>query len=162
MYLNAAKYSCLPILSTIGFLNRSKYMSFDEYILSREVQFLHQQFFKFPAPPELTSRYLRLHSESPILFEASQAEARTVSIVVNKQLDALGIEPWLRGSTRRHLLSRKLLLIAYLSECDAAHLEFRQEVRGQLPCWMHLCFAPLQGAWHLLAGRLQKAMHELI
>jgi hypothetical protein len=77
-------------------------------------------------------------------------------------LDALGIEPWLRGGLQRHLLSRKLLLIAYLGECDAVHPGFRQAVSGRMPSCLQLCGAGMLGAWHLLAGRFQKAVYGLL
>jgi hypothetical protein len=86
-----------------------------------------------------------------------------MATIVQKHLDALGIEPWLRrGSATRHLLSRKLLLIAYLAECDAEHLEFRLEIRGRLRSLVHLCCGALWAGWHLLKGRLQKALHGLL
>jgi hypothetical protein len=137
-------------------------MPVDVCNLSHEVQVLHQQFFRSPAPPALIDQYLRFHAESPTLVQATPQELRTVATIVHKRLDALGIEPWLRGGAQRHLLSRKLLLIAYLAECDAAHLGFRRAVSGRLPSCLQLCGAGVRGAWHLLTGRLQKAMYGLL
>ena len=137
-------------------------MPVDVCNLSQEVQILHQQFFLNPAPPALIDRYLQFHTESSTLVEATPQELRTVATIVYKRLDALGIEPWLRGGEQRHLLSRKLLLIAYLGECDAAHLGFRQAAIGRLPSCVQLCGTAVRGAWHLLVGRLQKAMYGLL
>lgn len=137
-------------------------MPVDGCHLSREVQLLHQQFFRSPAPPALIVQYLRFHAESPTLVQATPQELRTMATIVHWRLDALGIEPWLRGGAQRHLLSRKLLLIAYLGECDAAHLGFRQAVSGRLPSSLHLFGAALRGVWHLFAGRLQKAVYGLL
>ena len=97
-----------------------------------------------------------------MLVQATPLELHTVATIVHKQLDALGIEPWLRDGVRRHLLSRKLLLIAYLGECDAVHPGFRQAVSGRIHSYMQLCGAGLGGAWHLLVGRLQKAVYGLL
>ncbi len=130
--------------------------------LSHEVQVLHQQFFRNPAPPALVGQYLRFHVVSPMLVQATPRELLTVATIVHKRLDALGIEPWLRGGVQRHLLSRKLLLIAYLGECDAAHRGFRRAVSGRMPSCLQLCGAGMLGAWHLLAGRLQKAIYGLL
>jgi hypothetical protein len=137
-------------------------MPVDACNLSQEVQVLHQQLFRSPAPLALIDQYLRFHAESPALVQATPQELRTVATIVHKRLDALGIEPWLRGGAQRHLLSRKLLLIAYLGECDAEHLGFRQAVSGRLPSCSQLCGAGVLGVWHLLTGRLQKAMHGLL
>ena len=130
--------------------------------LSHEVQVLHQQFFRSPAPPALVDQYLRFHAESPMLVQATPQELLTMATIVHKRLDALGIEPWLRGTSYRHLLSRKLLLIACLGECDAEHLGFRRAVSGWLPSCLQLCGSAVWGAWHLLAGRLQKAIYGLL
>ena len=137
-------------------------MPVDACNLSHEVQVLHQQFFQSPAPPALIDKYLRFHAESSTLVQATPQELRTVATIVHKRLDAFGIEPWLRGGAQQHLLSRKLLLIAYLGECDAEHLGFRRAVSGRLPSFLLLCGAALWGGGHLLTGRLQKAMYGLL
>jgi hypothetical protein len=130
--------------------------------LLHEVQVLHLQFFRCAAPKTLIDGYLRFHAESPNMVYATQDEHQTVATVVNKRLDALGIEPWLRGGSPRHLLSRKLLLIAYLAECDAAHPDYRQAVRGCLRSFLQLGSSALVGGWHLLKGRLQMVAYGLL
>ena len=137
-------------------------MSIEMFNLSYELRVLHFQFFRSPAPPELINRYLRFHAESPTLVQATPQELHTVATIVHMRLDALGIEPWLRSSERRHLLSRKLLLIAYLAECDASHEGFRKEASGQITSCLQLCGVALWGALHLLVGRLQKALYGLL
>lgn len=130
--------------------------------LSREVEMWHLQFFRSPAPQRLIDGYIAFHAESPEIMRATDDEFRTIATIVQKQLDAIGIEPWLRGGGTRHLLSRKLLLIAYLAECDAEHPLFRREIRGWLRSLVHLCCCALWAGWHLLKGRLQKALYALL
>lgn len=134
----------------------------DACYLSHEVQVLHLQFFRRPAPQSLVEAYLKFHVDSLMLMQATDDELRTVVVVVNKGLDALGIEPWLRGGSARHLLSRKLLLIAYLAECDAAHLESSRGVRGRWRSLVQLFRSTVIGTGHLLKGRLQKALYGLL
>ena len=137
-------------------------MTIDQINLTREVEVLHRQFFRRDAPHGLIEGYLRIHAELPDLVRANDDELRTMRIIIEKELDALGIEPWLRFGAERHLLSRKLLLTAYLAECDAAHLEFRQELKGRIRSLTHLCWSTALAAIHLLRGRLQKAFYELL
>lgn len=137
-------------------------MTTDQINLTREVEVLHRQFFQRDAPHEFIEGYLRIHAELPDMARASDSELRTVKIIIKKELDALGIEPWLRSGPERHLLTRKLLLIAYLAECDSAHPEFRQEVRGRVRSLAQLCRSTALAATHLLRGRLQKALYELL
>ena len=68
--------------------------------------------------------YVRAHFEMFELRDAPDIQFSTVRAIVNKKLNAVLIEPWLRGGMRRHILSRKLLLISYLAECDADHPEY--------------------------------------
>lgn len=130
--------------------------------LRREAEFLHRQFFQRDALEGFIDGYLRIHAELPDMARASDNELRTVKVIVEKELDALGIEPWLRSGPERHLLSRKLLLTAYLAECDSAHPEFRQAVRGRGRSLAGLFRSMALAAAHLLKGRLQKAWYELL
>lgn len=62
----------------------------DACYLSHEVQVLHLQFFRRPAPQSLVEAYLKFHVDSLMLMQATDDELRTVVAVVNKGLDALG------------------------------------------------------------------------
>jgi hypothetical protein len=137
-------------------------MTIDQINLTREVEILHRQFFRRDAPHELIKNYTRAHAELSSVWQASASELRTVRIIIAKELNALGIEPWLRSGSERHLLSRKLLLIAYLAECDATHLEFRREEKGRVRSLAQLCRSSALAAVYLLRGRFQKALHGLL
>jgi len=130
--------------------------------LTHEVQVLHLQFFDKAAPQELIKAYVKFHIDSPKLVQATNEEIQTVVTVINKELDAFGIEPWLRGGPTRHLLSRKLLLISYLAECDAAHLEYSQLLKGRWRTFVQLLCNSVNGIGHLLKGRFQKALYGLL
>ena len=130
--------------------------------LTHEVQVLHLQFFGTVAPQELIKAYVKFHLDSPKLVQATNEEMQTVFTVINKELDAFGIEPWLRGGPTRHLLSRKLLLISYLAECDAAHLESSQLLKGRWGILVQLFCNSVNGVGHLLKGRFQKALYGLL
>lgn len=134
----------------------------DYSMLIREVDLLHRQIFGRVAPPGLVQHYVRAHAELADLTEASQQEIRTVRIVVERGLDASAIEPWLRSRPTTHLLTRKLLLVAYLAECDAEHPEFRRQVTGRVRGFMQLGRSSALGVMHLLRGRLQKVLHGLL
>jgi hypothetical protein len=130
--------------------------------LSDEANLLHQQFFGRTATTEFVNLYLKAHTEIPDLSDASVEEGRTVRLVFAKRLNAFGLEPWLRAGTRRHLLSRKLMLVAYLAECDGAHPEFRRAEIGRLRSWVTLSWCGLKGSFRLLRGRWQKARYGLV
>ncbi len=137
-------------------------MTTDQIYLKHEVEVLHRQFFQCDAPHGLIESYLKIHNELPDMASTSDIELRTVRVIIEKNLDAPGIEPWLRSRHERHILSRKLLLIAYLAECDAAHPNYRMGVEGRFHCLLYLGKNMTVAAFHLFRGRLQKAMYDLI
>lgn len=110
----------------------------------------------------MAQAYVQAHFDLPDLSLASEAEARTVRVIVDRKLDALAIEPWLRRGPRRHLLSRKLMLVAYVMECDGGHPEIRQELTGRYAGFASLCATSIASALRMARGRLQMMMHGLV
>ena len=131
-------------------------------ILTHEAEILHRQFFQRNASPRFIEDYVKAHKELPALARANDNELRTMRTVINRRLDALGIEPWLRHGPKRHLLSRKLLLIAYLAECDAAHTELRREVVGRTHGLARLGWCGILATIRLVRGRLQRDFYGLL
>lgn len=129
--------------------------------LAREAAYLHQQLLRRVAPAALVENYLRAHAELPELSEAHAAQLRTVRVIVERGLDALGIEPWLRTRRVRHMLTRKLLLLAYLTECDAGQPEFRHRSTGSWLAWPRMGCAVVIAGVSLLRGRMQIGRHGL-
>ncbi|MGC3987901.1 MAG: hypothetical protein QM777_26010 [Pseudorhodoferax sp.] len=130
--------------------------------LMREARFLHQHFFGRGASAQFVDAYCRAHSDLPELQAFKAVELATVRTIVERDLDALAIEPWLRRPGRRHPLSAKLLLVAYLAEADASHAEFSRgtpSVRCTLCRFVTVCIA---AGTQLLWGRVLRARHGLI
>ena len=130
--------------------------------LIHELEIFHYQFFSCVPPVVTVSAYIAAHRDKPELFYASESEIRTINIIVEKNINALGIEPWLRISSKRHLLSRKLLLISYLAECDAAHQDFRQESKGLFHSFIGIFFSLSLGAFLLVKGRIDISIYGLL
>lgn len=131
-------------------------------VLCAEARYLHRSlFYRYPTE-NLVDAYLRAHIEIPDLRAIDTRQLGTVNLVVKHSLDAVGIEPWLRVKVRRHALSAKLLLIAYLAECDAGHPEFVRHVTGGWLALASMGNAVLISIFRLLRGRIQKAWHGLV
>lgn len=123
-----------------------------------EAQHLHWCLFRRDAPRALIDSYLLAHIDIPELRACSPDQEQAIRVIVNKRLDAVAIEPWLRGGARRHLLSSKLLLIAYLAECDGRHSEFARRSRGG---WTNIVLTGLTAWAALLRGGYLKMRHGL-
>lgn len=126
--------------------------------LKSEGKYLHQCLFRREAPAPLIINYLEVHAAMPELNEGAVAQQRTLDRIVEKKLDATAIEPWLRTKSRRHLLSSKLLLLAYLAECDGQHSEFQRQSRGR----RRFVLDGGMAVFTALRGLLSKIRHGLV
>jgi hypothetical protein len=130
--------------------------------LRSEALHLHRQIFRREPTAFLVDCYLRAHAEIPELNLTDDAHQRAMSVIVGRQLDAAGIEPWLRGGPKRHPLSAKLLLIAYLAECDACHPEFSRHARGKGNALLRMVRTTAGALIRMLRGRIQKILHDIV
>lgn len=133
----------------------------DPVVLERELRYFHKCLFQREPPPSLIKLYHDVHHDRADLFEASGNEAADVLKIVTKELDAVGIEPWLRFQTQRHLLSRKILLVMYLAETGGRHqMNFMFEERPSLiRTWWHIAKNSLSGVFHLVKGFIQARIY---
>jgi hypothetical protein len=102
----------------------------DADYLTKEVGLFYRQLYKLYPSDSFVSLYLQAHLHSNVLNALDTNELSSVIKVVNNKLDAVAIEPWLRKKgQKRHVLSSKLLLVSFLSECDSHHQEFFRKTR---------------------------------
>ncbi len=128
-------------------------------VLGLEAEHLHRCLFYCEAPQSLVTSYLQAHAVMPEMRAPILDQLRTINVIVEKRLDAVAIEPWMRQRKRRHILTSKLLLVAYLAECDGLHASF---LRGATAGNFTLFLAGLRGGFGLLRGGVQKARHGLV
>ena len=130
--------------------------------LEREARYLHLALFGRPPPQSLVLLYLAAHLERVDLFDAPEHDMNALARIVARRLDATGIELRLRRRGRRHLLSRKLLLVSYIAECDGRHPEPRRVPGGMLPAYAALLVNGLRAATRMLRGRFQAWRHGIV
>lgn len=157
--MTAARGSDVQPLSAA---DRATLVAWDPGALTDEVNYLHRLWFGRSPSPGLVAAYLAAHSDRADLFTAPASQQRTVQRVVQRRLDALGIEQWLRTPGTRHVLSRKLLLMAYIAECDALHHEFTAPATGHSGSLFGLGLAGLRAVTRLIRGRIEISVHGLV
>jgi hypothetical protein len=86
--------------------------------LELEAEYLYERLFRARPSQSVVLHYCQVHAERDDLMRADEAEARTVRLVAEKQLNPIAVELVVRRLRPRHLLSRKLLLLTYLAECS--------------------------------------------
>lgn len=130
--------------------------------LEREARYLHHALFGRAPPPSLVPLYVSAHLERADLFDAPEREMNELARIVALGLDATGIEMRLRRPGRRHLLSRKLLLVSYIAECDGQHPESRRVPQGMPAAHAALLSSGVRAAVCMLRGRLQAWRYGIV
>ena len=87
--------------------------------LVREAEHLYRSLFNCEIPAGLVGGYVDVHRSLAKEWHPTPAEERTLHLIVELSLDAAALEPWLRRKGSLHIVSVKLLLLAYLDECAA-------------------------------------------
>jgi hypothetical protein len=131
-------------------------------LLRDEAKYLHLSMFSQYPSNVISDAYVRAHTEIPELRLFDEQQLKTVQIVIAHNLDALGIEPWLRGKKSRHALGAKILLLAYLAECDASHPEFSRCASTARMAFINMGLAALKAGLSLLRGRIHKQWYGLV
>jgi hypothetical protein len=126
-----------------------------------EVTFLHQQMFYRNPSDSLVNSYLSAHRYLPELRRIEPAQMRLIQKIISKQLSVMGIEPWLRTKGDRHPITSKLLLISYLSECDASHPEFNRKHHCNKNGLLAIIRQGINGVFCLIHGRLEMIRHGI-
>ena len=100
--------------------------------LRAECKYLYRCFFGRSPTIEFVNQYLAAHAVIDGLLNSSCLYDKSIELILLHKLHAIHIEPWLRVASPRHPLTTKLLLIAYIAECDGKHLEFTRQSSGKL------------------------------
>jgi len=129
--------------------------------LTTEAKYLYFHFFQRIASNQFVKLYIKAHMESEWLMDLPQSELAQVRTILDKKLDAVAIEPWLRKSIRLHALSSKLLLVSYLSECDTMNQEYsRKYLSGSLSI-LKIITLSIKSFFRLMRGFLQKFFYGI-
>jgi len=126
-----------------------------------EVTFFHQHMFARIPSESLVNSYLSAHRYLPELRRIEPAQIRLIQKIISEQLSVMGIEPWLRTKGDRHPITSKLLLISYLSECDACHPEFNRKHHCKEHGLLAIIRQGIKGVFCLIHGRLEMIRHGI-
>ena len=137
-------------------------MPVEREILFVEIRYLYTLIFHRYPTNKIIEFYLRAHAEITDFRDADKSQLETVRIIVTRRLDAIGIEPFFRGGEVRHILASKMLLLAYLAECEGAHSEFLHDNSCGHMALVSIFFAAIQAAIHIMRGCIQKAWYGLV
>lgn len=134
----------------------------DRDVLEKEVYHLHQSLFGRPPSASVVNHYFQAHIIMPEFHRIDDTEVQTVRTVIEKKLDAIVVEPWLRNKNRHHLLSKKIFLISYISECDAEHIEYNNHIENRFIYFAVMMFECVRASFNLAQGLYLKVRYGLV
>jgi hypothetical protein len=131
-------------------------------MLLEELRYLYALIFHRCPTNKILESYVRAHAEIVDFRDADKSQLKTVRIIVINRLDAIGIEPFFRGREIRHILSAKMLLLAYLAECEGTHSEFSHDNSCGHMALVSIFYAVIEATIHVMRGCIQKALYGLV
>ena len=132
-------------------------------LLRLEATYLYNCLFHQAASENLLAGYVKAHQKIQALRSIQPKQQVGITQIVTRQLDAVGIEFWLRSGEPRHALSCKLLLLIYLAECGgqlSSQLVRGSSTQGYL--WWKIALDLGRTGFYTLRGGYQKLRYGLV
>jgi hypothetical protein len=131
--------------------------------LKREADLFHSQLFAVVPSSWLVEQYLSFHQKVGWLATFDESQVNTLRVVVERRLNAVGVEFWLRDPRALHPLTAKLTLVSYLAECERGHPRFCRRVSLSQPraLW-RLGVEALKGGGLMMIGFVQRRRYGLL
>ncbi len=141
----------------MSIVNTSSYISPDLssaviLFLREECNHFYRCFFGRLPTTQFVNQYLVAHSAIDGLLNPACLHDKSIELILLHKLHAVNIEPWLRTANPRHPLTTKLLLIAYIAECDGSHPVFTRKSSGKLIGKLILLWDSIKSGVNLLHG----------
>jgi len=109
--------------------------------------------FGFSPSSEFIHHYVVANQECSDLH-ADIVEVDFIRYIIKNEHSVLAIETALRRKVNRHLLSRKIILVSYIAECDGTHREAYGFSISTFYFWIILPLWGIRALTRLLIGRL--------
>jgi len=128
--------------------------------LTDEVVYFHKSMFGFEPNLELIRHYVSANQQCSELH-ADSCEIELIHHLIKKKLNVLAPESALRCRVNRHLLTRKMILLAYIAECDDVHRHSYDLSVSSFYFWIILPFWGARAIFRLLLGKILVARFGL-
>ena len=127
--------------------------------LSCEGYHLFRCLFDSDPPSGFIEYYIEVNEHLAKYNNFTDDELRTISLIVERKINATAVEPWLRRKKRRHILTAKLLIIVYWAESiSLPNKVFRSGESGKIV----VILETLNSIKALLLGGLLKVRYGLV
>ena len=129
--------------------------------LSREAEVFHQVIFGRPAPQDIREAFVS--ANKLLLTNVSNMTPVRIDVILQRSLDVEAIEFALRRRDPQNLLTKKLLILCYLTEPRSAYFSaFVNEEHQPVKAFIKLSFATFRSVYKLLKGHLLIRIYDVV
>ncbi len=133
----------------------------DSEQLSREAEFLHQKIFGWSISETTQAAYVS--ANETLLPNATNASMVSMQLIVRQSMDVEAIEFALRRRMPENILTKKLLILLYLTESRSDYFSvFVNEQNHSLRAFAELFFHTFRSFYKLLKGRWLIWMYDVV
>lgn len=129
--------------------------------LFKEAEVFHQAIFGRPAPNDIREAFVS--ANNILLKDASEVPAVRIDLILQWSLDVEAIEFALRRRHPQNLLTKKLLILCYLTESRGAYFTtFINEQYRPVRSFIKLSFATFRSVYKLVKGQCLIRMYGIV
>lgn len=129
--------------------------------LFREAEVFHQAIFGRPVPEGIREAFVS--ANETLLKDAKNVSPVRIELILQRSLDVEAIEFALRRRNPQNLLTKKLLILCYLTESRNAYFKtFVNEQYRPVRAFINLSFATCRSVYKLLKGHFLIRMYDVV
>jgi len=133
----------------------------DREELFREAEVFHQAIFGRPAPKDIREAFVS--ANTILLKRAGKVTPVRIDLILQRSLDVEAIEFALRRRNPQNLLTKKLLILCYLTESRGAYFTtFVNEQYRPVSAFIKLSFATFRSVYKLVKGQCLIRMYGIV
>ena len=128
--------------------------------LCREVEYFHERIFGRPVPEDIRAAFV---SANKMLLKDGELVPVRVELILQRSMDVEAIEYALRRSTPANILTKKLLILCYLTEARSSYFTtFVNEQHRPIRAILSLSFATCRSVYKLVKGRCLIWIYDVV
>lgn len=119
--------------------------------LEKEIQYFYHEIWGRDPDSITIERYINAHEKLNLIHDRKQQDM--IDLILDRKLNAEAIEFFLRTKNQNNLLTRKWVILFFLSECISDNYErFFISRKASFRGWIRIVFALLHTATSYLRG----------
>lgn len=134
---------------------------FSRHGLGREADFLHEKIFGRPISEDLRAAFVSANEQ--LLKDAQEFAAVNIDLILQRSMDVEAIEFALRRTNPRNILTKKVLILCYLTEVRRAYYDdFVNEQYRPVGAFISLSLETCRSVYKLVKGLWLIRMYDVV